>query len=147
MLSLKSVWKRDVKGRAKNENDSGFTVITVQKATEVKASGNPHTHLGNTLTAHTHKPVAQTITPATHTSGETDLNERGAKGTAMTSSNGDEDSMTSSDQGQAGGTLIHFDYNQLNVLCMTKVFLLSKNKISANIGQRDGQFSFLYRPV
>lgn len=111
MLSLKSVWKRDMKEGAKNGNDSGFTVITEQKATEAKASGNPHTHSGNTLTAHTHKPVAQTITPATHTSGEMDLNKRGATGTAMTSSNGDEDNATSSDQRQAGGTLIHFDYN------------------------------------
>ncbi|XP_036952472.1 DNA replication ATP-dependent helicase/nuclease DNA2 [Acanthopagrus latus] len=103
MLSLKSVWKRDMKEGAKNGNDSGFTVITEQKATEAKASGNPHTHSGNTLTVHTHKPVAQTITPATHTSGEMDLNKRGATGTAMTSSNGDEDNATSSDQRQAGG--------------------------------------------
>ncbi|XP_073321000.1 DNA replication ATP-dependent helicase/nuclease DNA2 [Pagrus major] len=103
--SLKSVWKRDTEERDKNERDSGFTVITEQKANEVKASGNPHTRPDNTLTltAHMHKPVAQTTTPAMQTSAEMDLNERRATRTTVTSSNGDGDNVTSSDQGQAGG--------------------------------------------
>lgn len=99
-----------------NQNDSDFTVITEQKATEAKASGNPHTRLDkdtHTRTADVHKPSAQTITPVTQRSakeGEIDLNKKGATArTAVTSSNGDGDNVTSSDQERAGGTLMNFD--------------------------------------
>ncbi|XP_070820257.1 DNA replication ATP-dependent helicase/nuclease DNA2 [Chaetodon trifascialis] len=107
ILSLTSVWKRDVKEGDENRKDCGFTVITEQKAAGAKASGNPHPHLGEdtrTLTAHMDKPSAQTITPAAQRSakeGGIDLNKKGAARAATVSSKGDE---TSSDQQQAGGT-------------------------------------------
>ncbi|XP_078107030.1 DNA replication ATP-dependent helicase/nuclease DNA2-like [Sander vitreus] len=94
--------------RDEEEEDSGFTVITEQKATGDKANGNPHTCLDkdtHTLTAHMHKPSVQAITPTTQSSakeGEIDLFKLGATSTAMTSSNGDGDNVTSSDQGRAG---------------------------------------------
>ncbi|XP_028459168.1 DNA replication ATP-dependent helicase/nuclease DNA2 isoform X2 [Perca flavescens] len=94
--------------RDEEEEDSGFTVITEQKATGVKANGNPHTCLDkdtHTLTAHMHKPSFQAITPTTQRSakeGEIDLIKLGATRTTMTSSNGDGDNVTSSDQGRAG---------------------------------------------
>ncbi|XP_031702307.1 DNA replication ATP-dependent helicase/nuclease DNA2 isoform X2 [Anarrhichthys ocellatus] len=80
-----------------HEKDSGFTVITEQKATEVKDTP--------TLIAHMHKPGAQTITAATKRGakgGEIDLNKAGATVTAMTSSNEDGDNVASSDQDRAG---------------------------------------------
>ncbi|KAK9542627.1 hypothetical protein VZT92_000471 [Zoarces viviparus] len=80
-----------------HEKDSGFTVITEQKATEAKDTP--------TLIAHMHKPGAQTITAATKRGakgGEIDLNEAGATVTAMTSSNEDGDNVASSDQDRAG---------------------------------------------
>ncbi|XP_034385404.1 DNA replication ATP-dependent helicase/nuclease DNA2 [Cyclopterus lumpus] len=79
-----------------HETDSVFTVITEQKATEVK-----HTH---PLIAHMHRPSAQIITPATKTSakgGEIDRNNAGATVTAMTSLNEDGHNVTSSDQDRA----------------------------------------------
>ncbi|XP_034727332.1 DNA replication ATP-dependent helicase/nuclease DNA2 isoform X2 [Etheostoma cragini] len=97
------------KGSDEEEEDSGFTVITEQKATGAKANGNPHTCLDkdtHTLTAHMHKPSVQAITPTTQRSangGENDVIRLGATRTAMTSSNGDGDNVTSLDQGQAGG--------------------------------------------
>ncbi|KAM9366704.1 DNA replication ATP-dependent helicase/nuclease DNA2 [Symphorus nematophorus] len=43
--------KRDVEGRDKNEKVSGFSVITEQRAAEVKASANTHTHLDEGMTS------------------------------------------------------------------------------------------------
>nr|XP_020445477.1 DNA replication ATP-dependent helicase/nuclease DNA2 isoform X2 [Monopterus albus] len=83
----------------------GFTVITEQKATETKTTGDPQTHLEKealSLTAHVHEPSAQTVTPAPQSStevGEGDLNENEATRTAVTSSDGDGDNLTSSDTG------------------------------------------------
>ncbi|XP_076582041.1 DNA replication ATP-dependent helicase/nuclease DNA2 [Chaetodon auriga] len=108
IMSLTSVWRRDVKEGVENRKDCGFTVITEQKAAGAKASGNPQPRLdedAHTLTAHMDKPRAQTITPAAQRSakeGETDLNKKGATRAAITSSKGDNE--TSSDQRQAGGT-------------------------------------------
>ncbi|XP_029284528.1 LOW QUALITY PROTEIN: DNA replication ATP-dependent helicase/nuclease DNA2 [Cottoperca gobio] len=76
-----------------------FTVITEQKA-----NGNPHIHLDTdtrTLSAHMHKPSAQTIPPATQRSakgGDIDLNKAGGTRAAMTSSNGDGENVTSDEQ-------------------------------------------------
>ncbi|XP_054475788.1 DNA replication ATP-dependent helicase/nuclease DNA2 [Anoplopoma fimbria] len=78
------------------EKDSGFTVITGQKATEVKDTHG--------LTAHIHKLSAQTIIPAPQRSakgGDIDFNKAAATVTAMTSSNEDRDNVTS-DQDPAG---------------------------------------------
>ncbi|XP_068443578.1 DNA replication ATP-dependent helicase/nuclease DNA2 isoform X2 [Clinocottus analis] len=75
--------------RNEYEKDSGFTVITEQKATEVKEA--------HPLIAHRHKPSAQTIIPAAKR-GE----KEGATVTAMTSSNVDKQNVTSSDQDRAG---------------------------------------------
>lgn len=97
----------------KNERDSGFTVITEQKAAEGRASERPHTRLDKdtrTLTARMHNPSTQAVTPAPQRSekeGEVDLNKKGAATTAMISSNGDGGNVTSSDQEQAGGTVVH----------------------------------------
>lgn len=119
MTSVKPVWKKDTEERDKNKrnSDSGFTLITKQRATEDKASGNPRPLLDNntdTPTTHMHKPVTQTITPAMQSSAheeETDIYKREAIRTAITSSNVDRNNVTSSDQGQAGGNTIHRDFS------------------------------------
>nr|XP_046240389.1 DNA replication ATP-dependent helicase/nuclease DNA2 isoform X2 [Scatophagus argus] len=109
-MLLKSIWERDMEEKDKNEKISEFTVITAQKATEASASGNSYippdkdTHIP---TADTHKSREQTTTPAVQISskeGETDLEKKGATKTAVTSSNGDEDNVASSEQEQTGGT-------------------------------------------
>ncbi|XP_070763238.1 DNA replication ATP-dependent helicase/nuclease DNA2 [Enoplosus armatus] len=109
MMSLKSAschsfgeQRKHEEGRDEKETDSGFTVITEQKTTEEKANGNPHTHLDKDTLTLTGQPTAQTITPATQ-EREIDLKRNGATRTAMTSSNGDGDNVTSSDQERAGG--------------------------------------------
>ncbi|XP_044202740.1 DNA replication ATP-dependent helicase/nuclease DNA2 isoform X1 [Thunnus albacares] len=95
--------------RDKDERDSGFTVITEQKAAEGNASERPYARLDkdtHTLTAHMHKPSAQAVTPALERSTEEredDLNEKGAAITAVISSNGDRGNVTSSDQEKTGG--------------------------------------------
>ncbi|XP_018522255.1 DNA replication ATP-dependent helicase/nuclease DNA2 [Lates calcarifer] len=95
--------------RDEDEKDSGFTVITEQKAAEVKTNGNPHTLLNkdtHTLTAHVHKPSAQTIAPEVQRSakeGKGDLNKEEATRTAITSQKGDKDEVPSSHQEQGGG--------------------------------------------
>lgn len=97
--------------RDEDEKDSGFTVITEQKAAEVKTNGNPHTLLNkdtHTLTAHVHKPSAQTIAPEVQRSakeGKGDLNKEEATRTAITSQKGDKDEVPSSHQEQGGGML------------------------------------------
>lgn len=99
--------------RDENEKDSGFTLITAQKAT---ASGNPPTRLDKDTHTLSAQPSAQTITPVTQRSaeeGEIDLNEKGATRAAV---NRDGDKATSSDQERAGGTLTHFDCRLLHVL-------------------------------
>ncbi|XP_023251041.1 DNA replication ATP-dependent helicase/nuclease DNA2 [Seriola lalandi dorsalis] len=86
--------------RDEDDKDSGFTVIT---------NGNPHTRLDedtHTLTAHVHKPRAQTITPALQRSAkeeEADLNKKEATRAAVTSPNGEEDNVPPSNQVQAAG--------------------------------------------
>ncbi|XP_034080188.1 DNA replication ATP-dependent helicase/nuclease DNA2 isoform X1 [Gymnodraco acuticeps] len=88
------------KERDEKEKDTGFTVITGQKA-----NGNLHTRPDkdtHTLTAHMHKPSVQSISPAMQRSVEPrefDLKRAGAT-TAARTSNGDD--PTSSDQQQAG---------------------------------------------
>ncbi|XP_037603168.1 DNA replication ATP-dependent helicase/nuclease DNA2 [Sebastes umbrosus] len=102
--------RKHQKERDENERESGFTVITEPKTTEATASGNPHTRLEedtHILTAHMHKPCAQTITSAMQRStkeGEIDLNKAGTTTTAMRSSKGDRENLTSSDQERAEGT-------------------------------------------
>ncbi|XP_038557223.1 DNA replication ATP-dependent helicase/nuclease DNA2 [Micropterus salmoides] len=100
-MSLKSASFHSFGEQRKHEekgNDCGFTVITEQTASEVKADGNTHACLDeNTLTA---QPSAQTITPAPQRrEGEIDLNKRGA-----TRRNGDGDNMTTSDRERAAAT-------------------------------------------
>ncbi|XP_044065123.1 DNA replication ATP-dependent helicase/nuclease DNA2 [Siniperca chuatsi] len=105
VMSLKSVschyfgeQRKHKEGRDEKEKDCGFTVIT-----EEKASGDPHTCLDKDT-----QPSAQTIAPAMQKSvkeGEIDLNKKGATRTAMTSSNGNRDNVTSSDQERAGGMM------------------------------------------
>ncbi|XP_035007188.2 DNA replication ATP-dependent helicase/nuclease DNA2 [Hippoglossus stenolepis] len=96
-VSLKSVscHRKHQEERDEAEKDSGFTVITEQKAAEANTTGNPHTRLdkdAHTLTTAVHKPSAQTITPAPQAE---------AMRTAMTSPSGDKG--PSSNQDQAGG--------------------------------------------
>lgn len=87
--------------RDKDERDSGFTVISEQKATEGKATYNEgHTQ---SLTVHTHKPSAQAVTPALQRSPKEEV--EGAAITAVISSDGDGGNVTSSDQDLAGGTV------------------------------------------
>jgi len=84
------------------ETDSGFTVITEQKATAVKDT--------RPLMAQVHRPRAQTVAPATKRSakgGEIDRNEAGATVTATTLSTEGGHNATSSDQDRAAGTRIH----------------------------------------
>ncbi len=119
MTSLKSVscrsseeQRENQEERDKNVKDSGFTLITEQRAAEAKASGNPPTRLDKD----THTRTAQTITHVTQRSaeeGESDLNEKAA---ARTTVNRDGNKATSSDQERAGGTLRHFDCHLLHVL-------------------------------
>ncbi|KAG7236010.1 hypothetical protein INR49_001408 [Caranx melampygus] len=98
-VSCHSLGKHQEK-RDEDKKDSGFTVIT---------NGNPHTRLpvdSHTLAAYVHKPTAQTITPAPQTSpreGGPAPDETEATRTAITSCNGDEDNVPSSNQEQAGG--------------------------------------------
>ncbi|GLD58312.1 DNA replication ATP-dependent helicase/nuclease DNA2 [Lates japonicus] len=114
--TTKSVSCRSLRGHRKrqeerdeDERDSGFTVITEQKAAEVKTNGNPHTLFNkdtHTLTAHVHKSSAQTIAPEVQRSakeGQGDLNKEEATRTAMTSPNGDKDEVPSSHQERGGG--------------------------------------------
>ncbi|XP_056268651.1 DNA replication ATP-dependent helicase/nuclease DNA2 isoform X2 [Pseudoliparis swirei] len=78
------------------ETDSGFTVITEQKATAVKDT--------RPLMAQVHRPRAQTVAPATKRSakgGEIDRNEAGATVTATTLSTEGGHNATSSDQDRA----------------------------------------------
>ncbi|XP_041793054.1 DNA replication ATP-dependent helicase/nuclease DNA2 isoform X2 [Chelmon rostratus] len=109
IMSLTSVWKTDMEESDNNKKDSGFTVITEQRATEVKAKGNPRPRLDedtHTLTAHMLKSSAQAITPAAQRSaeeGEIELNKKGAARTATASSNEDGDSVTTSGHQRAGG--------------------------------------------
>lgn len=115
-ISLKSVSCNSLGGHRKHQEErdeeethSGFTVITEQKATEVKTNGNPHTYQDkntHTLVAHVRKPSAQSITPAPQRSAkerEVDLNEKEATRTARTLPNGGRDNVPSSNQEQAGG--------------------------------------------
>ncbi|KAK5873835.1 hypothetical protein PBY51_018838 [Eleginops maclovinus] len=88
------------KERDENEKDTGFTVITEQKA-----YGNLHAHLDkdtHTLTVHMHTPSVQNISTEMQRSvepGDLDLTRARATTAALTS-NGD--NPTSSDQQRAG---------------------------------------------
>ena len=98
-VSLKSVscHRKHQEERDEAEKDfTGFTVITEQRAVEVKTTGNPPTRLDTpTLTTAVHKPSAQTITPAPQAE---------ATRTAVTSQSGDKG--PSSNQDQAGGNIV-----------------------------------------
>lgn len=100
--------------REKNERGSGFTVITEQKAAEVRTNVNLHLEKDtHSLTAQVHELTAQIATSAPQRSvkeGEADTNKTEATRTAMTSSNRDKDNVTSSDQEQATGILIKFTF-------------------------------------
>lgn len=113
MTSLESVWKSDTEVKNKNERDSGFTLITEQKATKAEASENPNTHLDmdtHTLTAHKHRHSEKAITYTMQRNAEeveTDPNKRGVISTAKSSSKGNQDSRMLSDEERAEGMLTH----------------------------------------
>lgn len=106
--SLKSVWKRNVEVNVRNTMDSGFTLITEQKSTDTKAE-----NLITRLDVEVHQPSVQTTAHTaqdTTQERETDFNKRGITRTAVTSPNGDGDTVTSSDQEHAGGIVLDFVY-------------------------------------
>ncbi|XP_053281949.1 DNA replication ATP-dependent helicase/nuclease DNA2 [Pleuronectes platessa] len=95
-VSLKSVscHRKHLEERDEAEKDSGFTVITEQKDTEAKTTGNPHTGLDKdtpTLTTAVHKPSAQSITPAPQAE---------ATRTAVTTPSGDKGPSSNQDQAE-----------------------------------------------
>lgn len=121
MMTLKSVSSDSFGDQEKHQEDkdSTFTVITEQRATEAKA----HTHLdedAHTPTADKDKLNAQTVKPAMQRSEKDcaiDLKVKGETRTATTSPNGDKGSVTSSDQEQAGGYLLHVLYIIVTTAC------------------------------
>lgn len=111
--SLKSLWKRNVEVNVRNRMDSGFTLITEQKSTDTKAE-----NLITRLDVEVHQPSVQTTAHTaqdTTQERETDYNKRGITRTAVTSPNGDGDTVTSSDQEHVGGIVLDFVFDVFNV--------------------------------
>lgn len=134
MTTVKSICKRGkVEVKEKNDMDSDFTVITEQKASEVKASESPDSHPvvdSHTVTAHMHKPTYKTSMHAVQRSTkeeEIDLNknQKEATRTSVTSSNGSRDNGTSTSQEQAGGIQTLTGFHQVFVFCVIAILTKS----------------------
>lgn len=106
--------------KSKSKINSGFTLITQQKANVAKTCENTDLCVNaHTVTAHMHKPTENTTVHAIQggaAEGEVDLNKKGGTRTAVTPSDGDGNTVTSSDQQQAGGT-------EINLFCRRMYFI------------------------